>query len=209
MWRRLLLLWSSPRVVLRRILALDDTPHAVALGAAVGMLFGMTPTVGLQTVEVILFALLTRRLFYFNRAAALATIYISNPLTVAPIYYGLYWVGSLFVPGEATLQQFQQILTFEGFAGWWQALTELATDVGMPLAVGTLVVAPVLALITYPLTRFLLQWYRGQRPPSDRDASGSAQGSEIQADSGHSTVESAHASIPRPTPAASRAPHCI
>lgn len=167
MWRRLLRLWSSPRVILRRVLALDDTPHAVALGAAVGMLFGMTPTVGLQTIEVILFAVVTRRLFYFNRAAALALIYVSNPLTIAPIYYTLYWVGSCFVPGEATLHQFQQILAFEGFAGWWHALQELGAVVGLPLAVGTAFVAPVGAIVTYPLTRFLLQWYRGDWPPPE------------------------------------------
>ncbi|MEO2032817.1 MAG: DUF2062 domain-containing protein [Planctomycetaceae bacterium] len=166
MWRRLLSLWSSPRVVLRRVLALDDSPHAVALGAAIGMLFGMTPTVGLQTIEVILFALVTRRMFYFNRAAALTVIYVSNPLTIAPIYYALYQVGSCFVPGEATLEQFEQILAFEGFAGWWLALTELAVDIGIPLGVGTAVVAPLVAVVTYPVTRFLLQWYRGNGPPA-------------------------------------------
>ena len=136
------------------------------------MLFGMTPTVGLQTFEVVLFALLTRRLFYFNRAAALTLIYVSNPLTIAPIYYTLYWVGSCFVPGEATLQQFQQILAFEGFSGWWRALTELATDIGMPLAVGTAFVAPVGAAVTYPVTRFLLQWYHGNGPSARKTIAG-------------------------------------
>ena len=167
MWRRLIIQWSSPRVVLRQVLALDDTPHAVALGAAVGILFGMTPTVGLQTLEVILFALVTRRLFYFNRAAALALIYVSNPFTMVGIYYGLYWVGSCFVPGEATLQQFQQILTFDGFADWWNAISQLTADIGWPLIVGTTVVAPVSATATYPLTRILLQWYRGHSPPGN------------------------------------------
>jgi len=127
----------------------------------------MTPTVGLQTLEVILFALVTRRLFYFNRAAALALIHVSNPFTMAAIYYGLYWAGSCFVPGDATLQRFQQILTFEGFSGWWHALSELATDIGLPLVVGTIVVAPVSATATYPLTRILLRWYRGDNPPGN------------------------------------------
>lgn len=167
MWRRVLRLWSSPRVVLRRVLALDDTPHAVALGAAIGMLFGLTPTVGLQTVMVVVFAVVTRRLFYFNRPAALLLIYVSNPLTVAPIYYGLYWVGSQFVPGQATLEQFRQILAFEGFAGWWQTITSLVTDVGTPLGVGTLVIAPIGGVVTYPLTRLLLRWYRGDDSPEE------------------------------------------
>ena len=198
MRRRLIRLWSSPRVVLRQVLALDDTPHAVALGAAVGMLFGMTPTVGLQTFAVILFALVTRRLFYFNRPAALAVIYVSNPLTVTPIYYALYSVGSCFVPGEATLQQFQQILAFDGFAGWFRALTELVTDVGLPLAVGTAVVAPVTAILTYPVTRFLLQWYRSSRPPSGKNrAATEHERLQPNAEIDPNTVDSAHATILR------------
>ena len=201
MWRRIISLWSSPRVILRRVLALDDTPHAVALGAAVGALFGLTPTVGLQTLEVILFAVFTRRMFYFNRAAALILIYISNPLTVAPIYYGLYAVGSLVVPGQATLEQFQQILSFEGFAGWWQALSELATDVGMPLAVGTLLVAPAGAIATYPITRMLLTWYRGSDPPASGDREEAM--SEASESARPTLMEAAH-SDDQPTP-----PHLV
>ncbi len=201
MWRRIISLWSSPRVILRRVLALDDTPHAVALGAAVGMLFGLTPTVGLQTLEVIIFAVVTRHLFYFNRAAALILIYVSNPLTVAPIYYGLYTVGSLFAPGQATLEQFQQILSFEGFAGWWRALSELATDVGLPLAIGTLFVAPVGAAATYPITRMLLSWYRGDEPPQ----SGSAEeqhdtNPETAPSTRQALIESAHPGLSQPQP---------
>lgn len=172
MWRRLLRLWTSPRVVLRRVLALDDSPHAIALGAAVGIFFGLTPTVGLQTAEVIVLAILTRRLFYFNRPAALALIYISNPVTVAPIYYLLYWVGGWFVPAEATLEQFQELLTFEGIAGWWQAVTELFTVVGMPLAVGTVFVAPAGAALSYPVALFILRWYRGPKPPPSKSGEG-------------------------------------
>jgi uncharacterized protein (DUF2062 family) len=161
------------------------------------MLFGLTPTVGLQTAEVILFALVTRKLFYFNRAAALTFIYVSNPFTTAPIYYGLYWVGSCFVPGEVTLEQFQQILTFDGFSGWWQALTELATDIGLPLVIGTLCVAPGAAIATYPLTRLLLQWYRGGNRPKNDETASTEQLSHTEQTP--KVIESAHPQSCRPT----------
>jgi uncharacterized protein (DUF2062 family) len=141
-------------------LALDDTSHAIALGAAIGVLIGLTPTVGLQTVAVMLTAFLTHRLFYFNRAAALLTIYISNPLTLAPLYYGLYCVGTWFVPGDASVEQFDNLLTYEGLDGWWETLRGLIFQVGQPLAIGTLIVAPIGGVATYPMVRFLLRWFR-------------------------------------------------
>ena len=178
------------------MLALDDTPHAIALGAAIGMFFGLTPTVGMQTVEVIIFALLTRRLFYFNRAAAMALIYISNPVTVAPIFYGLFQIGTWFVPGEATLEQFRRILAFDGVAGWWLAVKDLTTHLGLPLAVGTLVVAPVGAVGTYPMTRLLLKWYRGSNTPTDETVGNEKENTERPADSGSAHfTESARARL--------------
>jgi len=197
MWRRLLRIWSSPRTVLRSVLALDDTSHAIALGAAIGTLVGMTPTVGLQTIVVMAIALSTCRLFYFNRAAALLLIYISNPLTVVPIYYGLYWVGTLFLPGTATVDQFRDILEFQGFAGWWNAVRELTFSVGRPLCLGTIIVAPTCGLAMYPATLALLKWFRGSsfttefeavsdnpepRPIDARDASGDSTESPLGGD---------------------------
>ena len=203
MWLRSLSLWTSPQAVLRQVLALDDRPHAVALGAAVGMMFGMTPTVGLQTMEVILFALVTRRIFYFNRAAALALIYVSNPLTVAPIYYGLYRVGNYFVPVETTWRQFQWIPTFKEFAGWGQSLNELATGFGLPLAIGTAVVAPAAGAITYPLIRFLLQWYRGDKPPAEKKTTAqNHEGAQPNTETGLNSEISAYKKIMRPCPSA-------
>ena len=172
MWRRLAAVWSSPRAVLRGVLSLDDTSHAIALGAAVGMAIGMTPTVGVQTLIVLAIVAATHRLFYFNRAAALLLIYVSNPFTVVPIYWCLYQVGTQFVPGTATMDSFRQILSFEGLAGWWQTVQDLTFQVGAPLAVGTLVVAPVAGGLMYPITWLLLKWYRGADPSKPETTSG-------------------------------------
>lgn len=169
MWRRLAQLWSSPRVILRQILALDDAPRAIALGAAIGVTIGLTPTVGLQTIEVLLFAVLTRRFFYFNRTAALLLIYLSNPLTIVPIYYGLYWIGSCFVPGTVTIGEFRQILEFDGFAGWLTTVSDLMFRVGLPLAIGTVIVAPLGGFLSYPTTIALIRWYRGTPPEAKLD----------------------------------------
>ena len=48
--------WTSPRNVLRHILMLQDSAHSIALGTAIGVFLGMTPTVGIQMLLVVVLA---------------------------------------------------------------------------------------------------------------------------------------------------------
>jgi uncharacterized protein (DUF2062 family) len=43
-----------------KLLAIRDTPEAIAGGVAIGIFFGFVPIVGLKTVSAIFFAWLTR-----------------------------------------------------------------------------------------------------------------------------------------------------
>ena len=151
-------LWRTPRALLRQILALEDTDHSKALGVAVGVFIGMTPTVGIQMILVLLTAALTSRLFYFNRVAALLTVYISNPLTMVPIYWFNYKVGTWFVTGDANREEFARILEYNGWAEWWQTILGLFVTIGTPLIVGSLVVAAACSVVSYPIMRWLLSW---------------------------------------------------
>jgi len=148
--------WNSPRKWLRTIILQDDTPHHIALGTAIGMFIAMTPTVGIQMGIVGVLALLTHRWFHFNRVAALMAVYISNPLTVLPIYWFSFKVGTYWFPSEVTRSQFSALLKYEGIAQWWESLTGLFVDIGPPLIVGSLVVATLSALPTYPVILYLV-----------------------------------------------------
>ena len=156
--------WSSPRTLLRYILMLDDTPHSIALGTAIGMFIGLTPTVGIQMILVMVVAGLTSRLFQFNRVAALLTVYISNPLTVVPIYWGLYEVGTIFVGGHLSREHFAGILEYNTLGEWWETIVALGVEVGEPLLVGTCIVATLGGVVTYPVMRWLLQSFRADEP---------------------------------------------
>ena len=98
--------------------------------------------------------------------AGVLAVYISNPLTIVPIYYFLYWVGTFFVEGNLTREDFREVLDFQGLAGWWHAITNLFVEIGAPLLIGTAIVAPISGLLTYPLMRGLLFWFRGPDPTS-------------------------------------------
>ena len=166
--RKLFGFLKNPRQLLRTILQLEDTHHSIALGTAIGMFIGLTPTVGAQMMIVIIFAFLTKRFFHFNRLAALVTVYISNPLTMVPIYYGLYWVGTWFVPGTVTKEQFAAILEYDSFATWWQTIVTLFVNIGKPLFIGTAIVATLGGLVTYPVIRWLLS--RMQKQPNSHSS---------------------------------------
>ena len=156
--------YSSPRTLLRYILLIEDTPHSIALGTAVGMFIGMTPTVGIQMIIVIIFAFLVSPLFTFNRMAALITVYISNPLTMVPLYWFDYKVGRLFFKGTSTRKDFENVLQYQSFSEWWETIVHLFVGIGVPLVAGSLVVATILGGVTYPVMWWLVRSIHPDQP---------------------------------------------
>lgn len=73
-----------------RFLKIRGTPREIALGFALGLFVGMSPTLGVQMPIAVFFA----ALFKWNKISAAVGVWISNPLT-APVLYGLtFFVGS-------------------------------------------------------------------------------------------------------------------
>ena len=153
--------WSQPRRILTDLLAVDDSAHAVAFGAAVGMFLGLTPTVGIQMLLVALVAVFARGWLYFNRTAALLMVYVTNPLTLVPIYWFNYRVGASIVGGSATRDDLAAAVTYDGLADWWASIQTLVVSIGWPLLVGSLVVATIGSAITYPAVRWMVRRLRG------------------------------------------------
>jgi len=76
--------------VLERGGCLNVDEYALARGIAVGLLVGFTPTVGIQTLMMLAASLSFRA----NFIAAFIVSNVSNPFTMAPLYYGFYRLGS-------------------------------------------------------------------------------------------------------------------
>lgn len=156
--------WTDPRALLRYVLSLDDTPHHIALGVTAGMFIGLTPTVGIQMGIVVVVYFLLSPLLRFNCKAALVTVYISNPLTMVPLYWFDYRVGQMLLGGNVTREEFAAILKYDGFAGWWATITTLFIELGWTMCVGSLLVASIGAVITYPVMRYLFHIFRRPSP---------------------------------------------
>ncbi|MEZ6124395.1 MAG: DUF2062 domain-containing protein [Planctomycetaceae bacterium] len=175
MWRQVFQRSAHPGLLLRSVLALDDSAHAIALGVSVGIFIGLTPTVGVQTVLVLALVFLTRKFLYFNATAAMAATYISNPFTMWPLYYFWYRLGTWFYPTDFTFDQCWAALQFHGLADWWNSMWTLGVQVGGPMFLGALLTAPFGVLIAYPVTYALVKW---SRQPSGSDGASGTQTSE-------------------------------
>ncbi|SCX76305.1 DUF2062 domain-containing protein [Thiohalorhabdus denitrificans] len=85
--------WVGEHPLMRRLLAragffgLDR--RTLARGVSVGLLVGLTPTVGFQTPLLILLCVLLRASF----PAAFLVSWVSNPLTAAPLYFAFNRTG--------------------------------------------------------------------------------------------------------------------
>ena len=135
----------SIRKILRDITGLDDPPHKIAMGLALGIFVGFIPIMGIQMAVVLPFALLFRG----NKTAAVAGVWVTNPITVIPIYYLNYKVGELFVSYPP--------LTWASFEDLFSNITmtkflDLGATTLVPLFVGGLVLATIAAIPTYFIT---------------------------------------------------------
>lgn len=162
-WRSRMLWWCDPRQWLRAILQLKDSPHSIALGTAIGVFIGLTPTFGIQMVLVLAIACLVRPVLRFNQIAALVAVYVSNPFTAVPIYWLNYRVGAVFMNSTISWEEFVKLFEYDGFAEWWACMVNVFYTIGSPLIIGSLIVATFCALPTYPLMLRLLERVHARR----------------------------------------------
>ena len=147
----------------------------VSWGAAIGMLIALTPTVGAQMYITAFVWVICRYIvrFRFNLPIAIAMVWISNPVTMLPIYYiflktgdwALYAFEGLGEP--MTYAQFKvQLAAALDHPGmdWSSKLVVgvqlLFWEFGWPMVVGSLFWAAPLAVLTFPVTAVGLHWYR-------------------------------------------------
>ena len=153
---------------LRRILHLRDTPHAIALGVAVGTFYGLSPLYGLHTILGLVTAALSRA----NKAATLIMIWVNNPLTTLPILYGQYLLGTLLLPGGVASGSWARLVNFTGALGRISLVhfkasiaecVEKAGGVFLPWLAGSIASSLVLGLLVYPLARRMVVNHRRKR----------------------------------------------
>jgi uncharacterized protein (DUF2062 family) len=165
--------------VVHQILHADDSPHRLALGVALGFFVAWTPTIGFQMIMVILLATALRA----NNRVGIPIVWISNPLTLIPIYLPNYWLGHqvldlfLYRPSldySALKQILFELFQFKNFfahfyqASFWRDMWDLFLNISIDLWLGSVIAGLFLGSLSYIISYKLILWYRTHHPQGRR-----------------------------------------
>ena len=163
------------RLVVHHILHIDDTPHRLSLGVALGVFLAWTPTIGLQMLLVVMLAPALRA----NVVVGIPVVWISNPVTMGPIYLWNYWVGQKFLSlfmerPEASTGELKEMLgsliakdnlfTVIQDPDFWHKMIDLLWRFGLDLWVGSLIIGVPIGLVSYFISYKFIIWYRTHTP---------------------------------------------
>ena len=148
-----------------RLLAIRDTPNAIAGGVAIGIFLGFTPLFGVKT----LLALLIAWLFRCNLLAAVIAVTLHDvvlpfmPFILRAEYQIGYWLLSdphLFPPALR-----QSHLSPQALFSWTTFFS-----VGGPLLLGSAIIGTPFAALSFILTKGVLVSYRKKHPHHHHEA---------------------------------------
>ena len=139
------------------------SPEFIARGVMVGMVWAMTPTIGLQMAAVFVTWLFTRKVFSwdFSLVNGLAWTWVTNVFTAIPVFYLFY------ITGQAMLGRFDDITGYEAFrtafevskdagSGFWEVVSSwfagVAIGLGLPMTVGCIPWAILTGWLAYRMS---------------------------------------------------------
>ncbi|MFZ2193449.1 MAG: DUF2062 domain-containing protein [Candidatus Moraniibacteriota bacterium] len=136
---------------LKKFFLIDDTPHKIAAGAALGIFLGIIPGEG------VLATLVLASLFHFNRLSATAGVLAFNmwaTVVILPISAG---VGAFIF--QTNPQELIANFNSTYKLGLKFFLSKIIFfELVLPLIVGFLITAGIIALVFYFLIYFLLKY---------------------------------------------------
>ena len=146
--------WSrSGRYVVYRLRRLSASPHAIALGFAVGAFAAVTPYIGTHMVMAALLAWIIGG----SIVASILGTFFGNPLTYPFLWYASYEVGNVLLGGKATKK------TIDLSHGVFQTSFDHLWPILKPMSLGCIPVGLALAALSYVLVKPMVEAYRHRR----------------------------------------------
>lgn len=114
----------TARYYLLKLKRLRGDVPSLARGVALGVFIGITPTIPLHTVSILLFSFPLKA---SKISGLISSILVCNPLTYFPIYYFSWLIGDFLLPGVLTWDKIDSIMVFiSSGAGFMVIISELA-----------------------------------------------------------------------------------
>ena len=123
---------------------------AVAAGMFCGLIPGPLQMLGAAICAVI---------FRVNLPLAMLTTFYTNPITIVPLYIAAFNIGQWALPGPRHRFVAPPEYGAEGLVAWTHELIAWMLGLGTPLALGLVLLALGLALVSYLLIRVVWRFY--------------------------------------------------
>lgn len=149
-----------------RCVRLHGRPRELAMGMAIGLAVGLSPTTPIQMAMAIAIA----ALFGQSKFSAALGVWITNPITWFPIYLSTYTIGAMVMgrpalPHDKFLQTISHINFADGIvkfnlSGAAANLKALTNSVFLPMFVGGAILAIPVSIAGYWMTYEAIIAYR-------------------------------------------------
>ena len=133
-----------------RVKNLEGDPHYVAMGMAIGVFIGSTPTMPFHTVLAVALAFILRG----SKVAAALGVWFCNPITAPIFYWGSYKAGMYLFGYQAPFDvKFESILE----------LLDLGMEVTIAMIAGGVILGILPGIASYFITRKIITTIRLRR----------------------------------------------
>lgn len=156
------LLRKKGREFYAKFISLKGDPRKIAMGMAIGVFVGMTPTIPFHTIIIIFLTMFFRQ----NLTAAMLGAWIMNPLTIPVFYFAEYEIGKSVLG----LQHMEIVLKDCSV----DALLAAGWHIFYPLQIGGVILALLFAIPAYFITHKSILAFR-KRNERDGDTEKSSQ----------------------------------
>lgn len=141
-----------------RLKELQGDPRYIAIGMAIGVFVGVTPTIPFHTVIALALAFIFRG----SKPAAAIGVWFANPVTIPIFYIGSFKLGMLIlnkpIPFDVKFESITELMS-------------LGLDVTIAMIVGGAILGILPAIIAYILTYRIMTRVREKAKKRNKDTS--------------------------------------
>ncbi len=153
------LLYRAGRLIIEPFRSSNNPPWFDARGVAVGLMIGLSFPIGTHMISMGLL----RTVLRYNLVIAFAVTFLNNPVTILPLYYGFYYIGSMVMGASTVISSddfgdlLKPMLHADHFIDSLKHFMLLGKEIVVRWTIGSIlfgaVITPMGYIVTYRLQR--------------------------------------------------------